>query len=236
MYMFSNTLTIVVMAVWTIIALWGFYRGAMRTVISISILIISIAASVFISPRVNDMLVSSKTVNSLAMQRSEKFVEARITSLEDGNGDLGWAEYLPLPEGVRDVVREGDPAVVGMLLRTDSVKTYLAELISGFLIRILSVIVTFIVAYLLMCIVRIILAIVSEAPIISGLNHFAGLILGVVKGAVIIWILFALLRLSYIVGGTESALLGQVQDSEVLSLMYTYNPVFTILPRVLGLL
>ena len=236
MYMFSNTLTIVVMAVWTIIALWGFYRGAMRTVISISILIISIAASVFISPRVNEMLASSKTVNSLAMQRSEKFVEARITGLEDGSGDLGWAEYLPLPEGVRDVVREGDPAVVGMLLRTDTVKTYLAELLSGFLIRILSVIVTFIVTYLIMCIVRIILAAVSEAPVISGLNHFAGLVLGVIKGAVIIWILFALLHLSYIVGGTENMLLGQVRESEVLSVMYTYNPVFTILPKVLGLL
>ena len=221
--MFSNTLTIVVMAVWTIIALWGFYRGAMRTVISISILIISIAAAVYVSPKV-------------AMQRSEKFVEARIRNLEDGSGDLDWAEYLPLPEGVRDVVREGDPAVVGLLLRTETVKTYLSELISGFLIRILSIIVTFIVTYLLMCIVRIILAAVSEAPVISGLNHFAGLILGVIKGAVIIWILFALLRLSYIVGGTESALLGEVRESEVLSIMYAYNPVFTILPRVLGFL
>ncbi len=236
MYMFSNTLTIVVMAVWTIIALWGFYRGAMRTVISISILIISIAAAVFVSPKVNDMFTSSKTVNAMAMQRSEKFVEARIRNLEDGSGDLDWAEYLPLPEGVRDVVREGDPAVVGLLLRTETVKTYLSELISGFLIRILSIIVTFIVTYLLMCIVRIILAAVSEAPVISGLNHFAGLILGVIKGAVIIWILFALLRLSYIVGGTESALLGEVRESEVLSVMYAYNPVFTILPRVLGFL
>ena len=236
MYMFSNTLTIVVMAVWTIIALWGFYRGAMRTVISISILIISIAAAVFVSPKVNDMFTSSKPVNAMAMQRSEKFVEARIRNLEDGSGDLDWAEYLPLPEGVRDVVREGDPAVVGLLLRTETVKTYLSELISGFLIRILSIIVTFIVTYLLMCIVRIILAAVSEAPVISGLNHFAGLILGVIKGAVIIWILFALLRLSYIVGGTESALLGEVRESEVLTIMYAYNPVFTILPRVLGFL
>ena len=236
MYMFSNTLTIVVMAVWTIIALWGFYRGAMRTVISISILIISIAASVFISPRVNDMLMSSKTVNTMAMQRSEKFVDARIRSLENGNGDLGWAEYLPLPEGVKDVVREGDPAVVGRLLLTDTVKMYLAELLSGFLIRILSIIVTFVVTYLIMCVVRIVLAVVSEAPVISGLNRFAGLILGVVKGAVIIWILFALLRLSYIVGGDESSLLAQVRESEILSIMYTYNPVFTVLPRVLGLL
>ena len=236
MYMFSNTLTIVVMAVWTIIALWGFYRGAMRTVISISILIISIAAAVFVSPKVNDMFTSSKTVNAMAMQRSEKFVEARIRNLEDGSGVFDWAQYLPLPEGVRDVVREGDPAVVGLLLRTETVKTYLSELISGFLIRILSIIVTFIVTYLLMCIVRIILAAVSEAPVISGLNHFAGLILGVIKGAVIIWILFALLRLSYIVGGTESALLGEVRESEVLSVMYAYNPVFTILPRVLGFL
>ena len=236
MYMFSNTLTIVVMAVWTIIALWGFYRGAMRTVISISILIISIAASVFISPRVNDMLMSSETVNAMAMQRSEKFVDARIGSLEDGSSDLGWAEYLPLPEGVRDVVREGDTEVVSLLLRTDTVKTYLAELISGFLIRIFSIIVTFILAYLIMCIVRIILAAISEAPVISGLNHFAGLILGVVKGAVIIWIFFALLRLSYIVGGSESVLLDQVRESEVLEMMYTYNPVFTILPRVLGFL
>jgi uncharacterized membrane protein required for colicin V production len=224
------------MAVWTILALWGFYRGAMRTVISISILIISIAASVFISPRVNDIFTSSETVRAMADQRSEKFVEARITSLENGSSDLGWAEYLPLPEGVRDVVREGDPAVVGMLLRTDTVKTYLVELISGFLIRILSVIVTFIVTYLIMSIVRIILAAVSEAPVISGLNHFAGLVLGVIKGAVIIWILFALLHLSYIVGGTENMLLGQVRESEVLSVMYTYNPVFTILPKVLGLL
>ena len=236
MYMFSNALTIVVMAVWSIIALWGFYRGAMRTVISISILIISIAASVFISPRVNDMLMSSKTVNTMAMQRSEKFVDARIRSLENGNGDLGWAEYLPLPEGVKDVVREGDPAVVGLLLQTDTVKTYLAELLSGFLIRILSIIVTFVVTYLIMCVVRIVLAVVSEAPVISGLNRFAGLILGVVKGAVIIWILFALLRLSYIVGGDESSLLAQVRESEILSIMYTYNPVFTVLPRVLGLL
>lgn len=224
------------MAVWTIIALWGFYRGAMRTVISISILIISIAASVFISPRVNDMLMSSKTVYTMAMQRSEKFVDARIRSLENGSGDLGWAEYLPLPEGVKDVVREGDPAVVGLLLQTDTVKTYLAELLSGFLIRILSIIVTFIVAYLIMCVVRIILTVVSEAPVISGLNRFAGLILGVVKGTVIIWILFALLRLSYIVGGDESSLLEQVRESEILSIMYTYNPVFTVLPRVLGLL
>ena len=224
------------MAVWSIIALWGFYRGAMRTVISISILIISIAASVFISPRVNDMLMSSKTVNTMAMQRSEKFVDARIRSLENGNGDLGWAEYLPLPEGVKDVVREGDPAVVGLLLQTDTVKTYLAELLSGFLIRILSIIVTFVVTYLIMCVVRIVLAVVSEAPVISGLNRFAGLILGVVKGAVIIWILFALLRLSYIVGGDESSLLAQVRESEILSIMYTYNPVFTVLPRVLGLL
>ena len=234
--MFSNSLTIVVMAVWTIIALWGFYRGAMRTVISISILIISIAASVFISPRVNDLFMSSKTINNVAMQRSEKFVDARIRSLENGSGDLGWAEYLPLPEGVRDVVREGDPAVVGMLLQTDTVRIYLSELLSGFLIRLLAVIVTFIVTYLVMCIVRIILTLVSEAPVISGFNHLAGLILGVVKGAVIIWILFALLRLSYIVGGAESSLLGEVQESEVLSVMYTYNPVFTMLPRVLGLL
>ena len=172
----------------------------------------------------------------MAMQRSEKFVDARIRSLENGNGDLGWAEYLPLPEGVKDVVREGDPAVVGLLLQTDTVKTYLAELLSGFLIRILSIIVTFVVTYLIMCVVRIVLAVVSEAPVISGLNRFAGLILGVVKGAVIIWILFALLRLSYIVGGDESSLLAQVRESEILSIMYTYNPVFTVLPRVLGLL
>ena len=234
-YMFSNALTIVLMAAWTTIALWGYYRGAMRTVISISILIISIAASVFISPKVNEVLVSSQTVNTYSQQQSEAFVEARIKSLEEGDGDLSWAEYLPLPSGIKEAVAEGDPAVIGALLGTSTVKSYLSELVSKFLIRALSIIVTFILSYIIMCVVRLVFSLLSEAPVISQLNRIAGLFLGVFKGAVLIWIFFAFLRMSSMTSGPGSSMLAQVQESEILGIMYTYNPLFTILPGVLGL-
>lgn len=224
------------MAVWIIIALWGFYRGAMRTVISISIIIISIAAAVYVSPRVNELLASSRTVSEYAAEQADTFVEARIDSLSNGSSDLRWTQYLPLPSGVRDVIAEGDPAVIGALLGTDSVKSYLGELVAGFLIRVVSIVATFLLAYLAMFVVRLIFNSIAEAPYISGLNHVAGLFLGVAKGAVIIWIVFALLRVSSMVKGPGTGLLAQIRESDLLTIMYAYNPVFTILPRLLGLI
>lgn len=140
-------------------------------------------------------------------------------------------ENAPLPEFLKDQLMDNNNEASYNSLGVSSFPQYVAAFISGMVLNILSFLVTFVIAVILVKALMVAVNIIGELPVLGLINHIGGAALGLVLGLVIVWIGFLIMTLLY---ATEagSACFAMVEKSSILTLLYDTNPLLT---RFLGL-
>ena len=95
---------------------------------------------------------------------------------------------LPLPEFMKEGLKENNTAEVYKYLSVDTFGGYLADYLATAITNGISFLISYIIAVIVLKIIVCALDLVTHLPVIRGVNRLAGLLLGIVKGVIFIWI------------------------------------------------
>ena len=140
-------------------------------------------------------------------------------------------ENASIPAFIKDMLLQNNNSTVYGELGVNSFPAYVATSISRLVLNVLSFLVTFLLAIIIVKALMFAVNIIGELPVLGLINHIAGGALGLVLGLVVIWLGFLIITLLYSTA-VGSACFDMVEKSSILTFLYNCNP---FLLRLTGL-
>ena len=106
-------------------------------------------------------------------------------------------ENSALPSFMKNIILENNNSEIYSELNVSSFPEYVASYISRMAIKIVSFLVTFLLAIIIVRALMAAVDIIGELPVVGLLNRFAGALAGIFVALLIVWIAFLILTLVY---------------------------------------
>ena len=195
-----NAVDIVILAILGLSVLVGLYRGFISSVASMGGCLLSLGLSFWLSPKLAGIIRSNPDI----LKTLASYTDA-ATRL--GDQTLANTGVSTLTEsGISDILTKVNlPAPLSNLLQsnlqnqvfgaTADVGTYVSQTIVGAVLNVLCFLVCFVVLLLVLHFVLNFLKVVFKFPVLKQLNSIAGGAFGLLRGALLCFVAFALLPL-----------------------------------------
>lgn len=153
----------------------------------------------------------------------------------DRIGQTELIEGLPFPSLLRDLMLDYNNDEGYRNLNVSTFEDYIVHFIATAILNVISFIAAIFLVNVVLRIVLAALDILSHIPLIGGLNHLLGLIIGLVQALFLIWIIFLALSMA---SATEAGmqLMSMVQESAMLSYLYNSNLFLQVVLRTAAIL
>lgn len=132
-------------------------------------------------------------------------------------------ENAPIPQFLKDMLLENNNSTIYGELGVNNFPAYVASYISRMVLNLLSFLVTFLLAIIIVKALMFAVNIIGELPVLGLLNHMAGGVLGLVLGLVVVWLAFLVMTLAYTTAA-GIACFEMVEKSSLLTFLYDCNP------------
>jgi uncharacterized membrane protein required for colicin V production len=171
--------------------LYGHYRGALKQCVSLGALILTIVLVKIATPYMTDFIKDNPSIRQSAAEAILDAAGWEEPSAE--NTELPAAqriaiENLNLPQSVKETLLENNNSEFYHMLGVDQFAEYVSTYLADILINAVSSIILFAVVYILIHLVVRWLDLIARLPILYGLNHIAGAVLGLIQGLLFLWI------------------------------------------------
>lgn len=233
-----NWLTAAVLLFCALILFRSWRRGFVKTLFSMVFLILVIVCTAFFSPKMQTFLSENETVSAWVEKQCRSYIDSKAD--EDaaasvsgqGNASYSWLNVLPLPDELKENLASGNQEILGLLLQSDTVRTYLSEKMSAAAIALLAFAVTLILCIAVLAVIEAVLNRIANLPVLGGINRVLGFLLGAVKCLLLIWLVFLVIGIfaSTDIGRT---LVSQISGSIILKPLYENNLLAKYFPTAL---
>ena len=146
--------------------------------------------------------------------------EQQISAIENAN----------IPQLFRDLLLENNNAEIyknlGVSTFGEYVGAYMAKVIADFVGFLLTLLIVTIVVRTIVYM----LGLISDLPVIGGLNRIAGGVLGMATGVIIIWLILIVVTLLYTTS-IGKICFENIADSQILTFLYDHNPLLEAITR-----
>lgn len=229
-----NELLIVVGIIFLICVINGVSRGFVKIVASLAATIAIIILVAIATPFVSDTIMAVTPIEKVMQEKCNEILGINQEAQEDEQQEeaevkefsreeqITMLENAELPDFVKELLLENNNSEIykslGVSLFSDYVGSYLARLLAnaiGFLLA-------FLVVSIIVRTILYMLGIISDLPVIGGLNRVAGGALGLGTGLIIVWILFIVITLLYDTG-LGKACFENIAENEFLTFLYNNN-------------
>ncbi len=225
-----NWLLIAVVIFLAVYAIRGRQEGFIKTVFSIFSILIALVLTYEIQPYVSKALQHNDKIVSYVEHKVDASVD--LDKKEEGVSDQRSSiEGLRLPKSLKKSLIENNNTEVYKALVVEKFEDYVSSYLAMVILNALSFVVVFLIVYVLLFIISRALDILSHLPLINGLNKTAGLLVGLLRGLVVIWILCILLTM-FSSTKTSQLLYGYINDSYILSSIYDNNILLHIITNI----
>jgi uncharacterized membrane protein required for colicin V production len=217
----NNWLLFLVLAILIGYAIYGRYRGFIKTVFMLFSTIVALILTIWISPVISDQVQQNDKIMNYVTQKVSKVVDAGKMGNKKTD-ELNFIGKLKLPKTMKNALIENNTADVYKAMAVDNFKQYVSNSISRIIINaavFLAIMLIVTIGFAVLCEA---LNIISKLPLINGLNKTAGLFAGVLQGIIIIWIgcIFLTMLSSTSLG---QSMFTQINESPFLSTIYNNN-------------
>lgn len=131
-------------------------------------------------------------------------------------------EAADIPEVLAQGLINNNNTEVYSLFGVKTFAEYVGAFVSDFVVNIISFLLTFVIVTILIRSILFALDIVTELPVLGGLNRVAGIGVGIAVALIIVWIVFLVVTLLYNFD-IGKMLFAQIERSKILSLLYDNN-------------
>lgn len=217
---------------------WGIYRGFLRVVLSVAVWIVMLVFVTWAAPYAAELLREHTQID----ERIEAGCEEGLRALVRGEGakaDGGNThenaqteasrkeQGIRLPEVIADQLLDTGE-LADHLLSDTGVYAKAAEQAANLALRSIAYVSVLAVIWLAFHILMTVLDLIAKLPVIEGANRLLGGAAGLVKGVLLVWLLFAFIALGSATA-VGTVLISRIYESELLVWLYENNLVLTIL-------
>lgn len=240
-----NIVLIVTVLIFLLCALDGLKRGFIKIVASLAATLITIAAVVVMTPYVSEALgkvlpvesfITSTCMDVLYPETSMNKVEfaEKLSTIELTREDqIRLVESSKLPEVFQELILENNNSEIYENLGVTNFGQYLVKYFAKLVLNVVSFLLTFLVVTIVLRTIIYMLGIISDLPVIGGLNRIAGAGFGLAKGLVIVWVIYAIITLAF---NNEfcATCLQQIKENEFLKFVYDNNILLNYMVKFRG--
>ncbi|MCD8225005.1 MAG: CvpA family protein [Clostridiales bacterium] len=218
----QHWLSIVVGVFLLSMTLYGHYRGFVHIALTLSALVISLAAVRFTMPYATAFLKENtgitQTIEGMLMNAAGADEAEEAQEEEEDE----WIEQLKLPSQLKDLLQENNNQEIYELLGVDSFFDFIGAYLADMVLKAVAAVILFILIYfLLRCLIHW-LDLLTMLPVLSGINQIAGAILGAVQGLLWLWMACLVIGL-FSQTDWATVVMGQIEGSAWLSFLYKNN-------------
>ena len=222
-----NTLLILVGIIFLISIIVGLARGFIKIAASFATTIVIVVLVAFLTPHASGLvskitfieeMAERKGLEILMLKPSEDLVMPEYTREEQ----ISLIENANLPEVFQQLLIENNNSEVYKALGLTDFGEYVVSYLAKTITSILSFLITLLVVAIIVRTAIYVLGIISELPIVGGVNRLAGGALGLVTGLIVVWILFIAITLVYDTGIGETCF-EYIAESKILTILYEKN-------------
>lgn len=214
--------------------LYGHYRGFIKQCVSLGALILTIVIVKIATPYMTDFIKENPTIRqnaanailSIAGWEEPSGEEAGLPSAQRSS-----IEQLDLPQAVKDLLLENNNSEIYKILGVSQFPEYVSTYLADMLINAIASIILFIAVFALIHLAVRWLDLIARLPILYGLNHIAGALLGLAQGLVFLWVA------GFVLGLFSATPFGKMLEAQVyaspwLTFLYRYNLINIILGSI----
>lgn len=203
-----NWVLVIVIGTLVIYGARGHREGFIRTVFGMFSFMIALAAGSMIGPALSD-----------AIKSNEKILPYITQSVDE--------DELTLPELLKDALNKHNTKKDLKEMAVEHAQDYVKVQVANWVINALSFVIIFIIAFILLWYLCHTLNIISKLPILNGLNKTAGILVGVLRGFITIW-MWCIVLTVFSTTHICQVIFTYINESELLSLIYNNNLLFEI--------
>jgi len=197
-----NTVDIVILGILGISVLVGLYRGFVASVASLGSCLLSLILSFWLNPRLVAWVQSNPDLIQTLMSYTDAgtrigdqtMAQASVTTLSSG-GIMEILNKVNLPGPLNTLLQNNLQGQVFQNIGITRVGDYVSQTIVSAVLNVICFLVCFIVCFLVMHLVLGFLKAVFKFPVLKQLNSVAGGAFGLLRGALLCFVAFALLPL-----------------------------------------
>ena len=215
---------IVALLIIVVYALIGFFKGFTEFVFQVIAIIIAVAVVFFAYKPVSEVVMETQIDEKIYATVYDNLSK---TSIAEGNEIK--EEETNMSSGIVKTIN-------GYVNEAkESAEQNVAEFVSGkiavIVVYAMTAIALFVVIYLILFMIRIVLDIIGKMPILREGNQVLGLVIGVVKGLLAVYLLLALASglspILRLVGVTKA-----IEESMVASILYNHNIIIDLIHKL----
>lgn len=198
-----NIFDIAILVILAISIAYGLYKGFVHALLSLGCGLLAFVLAFTFSPKLAEELSNNSGLSSTLATYTDSFARVEnydlknrpVNTLDEAGIDMILSEHVHLPSVMEDALKDNllSNALQGKGLST--VNDYVSNTIVSIAISILCFIVCYIVAYLVLSLAVNIISHVFKLPLLKQLDWLAGGVLGLLRGAVLLYVLFLALPL-----------------------------------------
>ena len=222
-----NKLLVLVGIIFLISVIVGLTRGFIKIAASLASTIAIVVLVAFLTPHASGLVSKITLIEDMAQRKgmeilmlvpSEDVVIPEYTREEQ----ISLIENANLPEVFQQLLIENNNSEVYKALGVENFGEYVGSYLAKTTANILSFLITLLVVTIIVRTSIYVLGIISELPIVGGVNRLAGGALGLGMGLIAVWILFIVITLVYDTGIGEMCF-ESIAESEFLTILYENN-------------
>lgn len=141
------------------------------------------------------------------------------------------AEFLRENTGLYETFRAGlmnSDAEMLQMLEVIGMENMAAEFVAEKLLQLAAAVATFIAASVIVNGVAFALDLTAKLPLLKGINQFGGAAVGLAEGLLLVWIAFIAIGI-FSTSDVGGSLLHMVMESEILTWLFTNNPLMRLM-------
>ena len=122
-------------------------------------------------------------------------------------------DALPLPAVIRQLLHDNNTPNMYELLQVYTIEDYISSFFATIAINGIAMVTVFLIIFIGFCIAGVLLDVVDRLPIIGTLNGLGGLVIGILIGAVVVWVALTVLTMVFAMSGNQA--IGDLLDASV---------------------
>lgn len=204
-------------------AFWGYRRGLVGVLFKILAFVISIIIMFVLYKPASKAIIEKTSIDEWLTEKIAQNIEG--TTLSDGNLLEYDEENSTVSKGMVDILNSFITEALNK--SADNVVYYVAENLAYGMIRIGTMLLLFIISRFFLLFIRFAAELIGNLPIIKMFNKSGGLVYGVVKGFLTIYVVLAIFSIASPII-KDWGVIDAVQDSTFGSKMYNDNVIINI--------
>ncbi|WIF95846.1 CvpA family protein [Caminicella sporogenes] len=225
-----NWVDVFFISIIAIMGLRGLYMGLVLSFFSIaSYIFAGIAAKIYYPILTNFILEKTNLITKI-----QSFILGKLKILAVGKDVFKGTEQVNIfkimnfPKALQDLLLKSDTLQQYNQNVMDNMYNHVSLVITKMIVDLISIVVVFLLVKLLLNIIGFILNSIASLPVINSFNRLGGLIFGILKGIIMVYIIFALITpitvLSY-----DNSIVESLNNSYLAKYFYDYNIILDML-------